>query len=53
LARQGALPHAVDIATLAAYADCFRMMAVAALVVVPGIFLFRIAPRRAAEQRPA
>jgi DHA2 family multidrug resistance protein len=53
LARLGALPHAVDTATLAAYADCFRMMAVTALVVVPGIFLFRIAPRPAAERRSA
>lgn len=53
LARLGALPHASDAATLAAYGDCFRMMAVAAVAVVPGIFLFRITPRRAAEQRPA
>ncbi|HEY1795476.1 MAG TPA: DHA2 family efflux MFS transporter permease subunit [Stellaceae bacterium] len=53
LARQGAMPHAVDAATLAAYRDCFRMMAVTAVVVIPGIFMFRVAPRRAAAQRPA
>jgi len=53
LARQGALPHAIDAATLAAYRDCFRMMAGAALLVVPGIFLFRIAGRGPAAQEPA
>jgi DHA2 family multidrug resistance protein len=53
LARQGALPAAVDAATLAAYRDCFRMMAGAALVVVPGIMLFRIARRRSAAQKTA
>jgi hypothetical protein len=30
-----------DEATLRAYADCFTMMAIAALAVMPGILLFR------------
>jgi DHA2 family multidrug resistance protein len=53
LAHQGALPHALDAATLAAYRDCFRMMAGAALLVVPGIALFRIARHGSAAQKPA
>ena len=36
----GTESHA-DIATLRAYAECFQMMAIAAMVVGPGIFLFR------------
>jgi DHA2 family multidrug resistance protein len=36
----GTESHA-DIATLRAYADCFKMMAIATMVVGPGIFLFR------------
>jgi len=41
----GASPPAplLDLATLLAYRDCFRMMAVASLIVIPGIFLFRLA----------
>ena len=31
----------VDNATLTAYADCFGIMAAAALVVIPGVLLFR------------
>lgn len=31
-------------AALQAYADCFRMMAIAAVVVMPGILLFRTSP---------
>jgi len=53
LAHEGALPHALEAATLAAYRDCFRMMAGAALLVVPGIALFRIARRGSAAQKPA
>jgi DHA2 family multidrug resistance protein len=30
-----------DLASLLAYRDCFRMMAIASLLVIPGIFLFR------------
>jgi DHA2 family multidrug resistance protein len=30
-----------SVATLGAYSDCFRMMAIASVVIVPGIFLFR------------
>jgi DHA2 family multidrug resistance protein len=32
----------VNLATVRAYDDCFRMMAIAALVIIPGIFLFRV-----------
>lgn len=53
LARHGALPHTVGAATLAAYRDCFRMMAGTALLVVPGILLFRIVGRGSAAQKPA
>ncbi len=34
--------HLLDLATLHAYRDCFRMMAVTSLIVIPGIFLFRV-----------
>lgn len=39
----GTLPSArlLDLATLQAYRDCFRMMALTSLIVIPGIFLFR------------
>jgi len=38
----GAIPAArLDAASLQAYAECFRTMAIAALFVSPGIFLFR------------
>jgi hypothetical protein len=30
-----------DLAGLFAYGDCFRMMAIASLIIMPGIFLFR------------
>ena len=44
LAPQGGAEPALEkLATLNAYADCFRMMAVAALLVIPGILLFRVA----------
>jgi MFS transporter, DHA2 family, multidrug resistance protein len=33
----------LDLAALRAYRDCFRLMAVASLIVIPGIFLFRSA----------
>jgi DHA2 family multidrug resistance protein len=43
VAASGALQPArlVEGAALQAYADCFRMMAIAAIVVMPGILLFR------------
>lgn len=47
-ARHGAAPHPLDLATLYAYRDCFRIMAITALLVIPGILLFRIAQARAA-----
>ena len=38
----GAIPAPrLAAASLQAYADCFRMMAIAALIVCPGVFLFR------------
>jgi DHA2 family multidrug resistance protein len=37
----GAAPS--DISAFAAYADCFRIMAVATIAVAPGLFLYRIA----------
>ena len=40
----------LDLAALLGYRDCFRLMAVAALIVIPGIFLFRAAG--AAAPRP-
>jgi DHA2 family multidrug resistance protein len=39
-----------DLAALLGYRDCFRLMAVASLIVIPGIFLFR--PARPAASRP-
>jgi DHA2 family multidrug resistance protein len=33
-----------DLAGLLAYGDCFRMMAIASLILIPGIFLFRPPP---------
>ena len=45
----GAIPQArVNAASLQAYADCFRMMAIAALIVSPGVLLFR--PRAEARE---
>jgi acetylglutamate kinase len=35
-------PHLVEQATLKAYADCFRVMVLAALAVTPAVVLFRI-----------
>jgi DHA2 family multidrug resistance protein len=39
-------PQAVALAELSAYRDCFGIMAVACLAVLPGIFLFRPPPLR-------
>lgn len=46
----GAMPlaNAVNLATLQAYRDCFFMLAVASLAVIPGIFLFRFGDAKAA-----
>lgn len=40
-------------AILAAYYDCFHLMAVAAIAVIPAIFVFRVIPRGGPEQDPA
>src|SRR5260370_41811384 len=40
-AADGTAAPLFDLPTLLAYSDCFRMMAWAALVIIPGIFLFR------------
>lgn len=37
-------PHFLDIAGLEAYSSSFRAMAVAALIVLPGVMLFRVRP---------
>ena len=36
-------PRLLDTATFSAYSGCFRMMAIVAAVIIPGIFLFRVA----------
>jgi DHA2 family multidrug resistance protein len=38
-----------EIAALQGYADCFTMMAIAAAVIIPGIFLFRAGSEKGAE----
>jgi MFS transporter, DHA2 family, multidrug resistance protein len=40
----------IDLATLDAYSDCFRLMAATSLIVIPGIFLFRIPRRKGSGQ---
>ncbi len=35
--------HLLDAATFGAYTSCFRMMAIVTAVIIPGVFLFRIA----------
>jgi DHA2 family multidrug resistance protein len=37
-------PALLDIATLQAYSECFRGMALATLVMLPGVWLFRVRP---------
>jgi hypothetical protein len=51
----GAAPPAVAVnaATLQAYRDCFMMLAVASLAVIPGIFLFRFSAAKAALKKTA
>jgi DHA2 family multidrug resistance protein len=54
LPANAALPAAaVNAATLQAYRDCFMMLALAALVVIPGIFLFRFGDAKAALKKAA
>ena len=54
LPANAALPAAtVNVATLQAYRDCFMMLALAALVGIPGIFLFRFGDAKAALKRAA
>jgi MFS transporter, DHA2 family, multidrug resistance protein len=45
----GPPPQLLETATLGAYTGCFRVMAVVTIVIIPGVFLFRVArPNRAA-----
>jgi len=46
-------PRALELATFAAYRDCFRGMAVLTAVLLPGIFLFRIVRADAALRTTA
>lgn len=39
----GVPPRLLELATFAAYGDCFRSMAILTAVLLPGVFLFRIA----------
>jgi DHA2 family multidrug resistance protein len=41
---QASAAHIMRLATLGAYADGFRVMAIATLAIIPGIFLFRVSP---------
>jgi DHA2 family multidrug resistance protein len=44
------LPNSLlDAATLRAYSDCFRFMAITCIAIIPGVFLFR-PPRRSVRQ---
>lgn len=44
----------VNAATFQAYGQCFRMMAIASLIIIPGIFLFRVrATTGGTENKPA
>jgi len=38
----GSPSHLLDLATLGAYAGCFRIMAVITVVIIPGVFLFHV-----------
>ena len=38
----GSPSHLLDLATFSAYTGCFRIMAVITVVIIPGIFLFRV-----------
>ena len=38
----GSPSHLLDLATLGAYAGCFRIMAIITLFTIPGVFLFRV-----------
>jgi hypothetical protein len=44
----GPSSHLQEVAMFGAYTDCFRTMAVVTLVIIPGIFLFRILRRDSA-----
>jgi len=43
----------IDAANLRAYAECFRLMAVAALIVAPGILFFRLEAPASAVKKAA
>jgi DHA2 family multidrug resistance protein len=38
----GSPSHLLDLATLGAYAGCFRIMAIITVFTIPGVFLFRV-----------
>ena len=38
----GSPSHLLDLATFGAYTGCFRIMAVITVVIIPGVFLFRV-----------
>jgi MFS transporter, DHA2 family, multidrug resistance protein len=41
-------PHLLDAATFSAYISCFRVMAITTAIIIPGVFLFRMARSDAA-----
>jgi DHA2 family multidrug resistance protein len=42
MATAGSSTHLLDLATFGAYMGCFRIMAVITVVIIPGVFLFRV-----------
>ncbi len=42
---RGSTVQLLNTATFAAYSDCFRVMAIATLAIIPGIFIFRVLRR--------
>lgn len=53
LPDSGAAPHYLDISALRAYSASFRMMAVAALIMLPGVWLFRVPSLNRSSEKPA
>ncbi|HTV89893.1 MAG TPA: DHA2 family efflux MFS transporter permease subunit [Stellaceae bacterium] len=53
LSHAAAAGHAAGAAALNAYCQCFRIMAAASLLVIPGIFLFRMPHAAAAPDQAA
>jgi hypothetical protein len=48
-----AAAHLANTGTLGAYRDCFLMMAIASVIIAPGILLFRIHGLGKADKKPA